>query len=272
MPTRRDAARRSAQGASTRKSAETASPRRSADRASTRQDRSPESGEDVWEDIMNMKGGSGGGDGFDKMNTNFYLKDGEEIDIVLLDENPFMFWGHTIKCQSQAGKTFYRIEQCQKSEQEYCVLCDSDNKAISKPKKIIAFRLLDSRGNWDRDKNDFDGEPSPKIFTVPLYLAKQFKSLKDDAGEVSDKVIKLAKNSNYQANFKYTKQRDGSLNYVDAPEYDADAPEVLEVYAVQTDDELIDFVTQFADAPTAAPKGSKRSSARRSGNTGSFGD
>lgn len=257
-----------------RPSGDRPSTRRSARNASTRetQNREAENGEEVWDDIMSMKGGGEGG-GFNKMNTAFYLKDGEEIDIVLLDENPFMFWGHVIKCQSNAGKTFYRIEQCQKAEQDYCVMCESDNKAIGKAKKIIAFRVLDSRGNWDKDAGDFDGVPAPKIFTVPLYLAKQFKSLKDDAGSISDKVIKLSKSGNYQANFKYNKSRDGSLRYVDAPKFDGDMPDVLEVYAPMTDDDLMDFIRQFADAPTSNNGNGGGNRSRRNGsNTGSFGD
>ena len=40
------------------------------------------------QEIMDMKQGSGGGDGgFDKMNTNFYLSNGEEIDIVIINNN-----------------------------------------------------------------------------------------------------------------------------------------------------------------------------------------
>lgn len=266
MPSRRDA---SASSASTRK------PRTSA-RASRGENQSTEKTDDVWDDIMSMK--NGGDDGqFNKMNTNFYLKDGEEIDIVLLDENPFIFWGHTIKCKSNAGKTFYRIEQCQKSEQDYCVLCESDNKAIGKAKKIIAFRLLDSRGSWDIKAGGFDGNPAPKIFLTPLYLAKQFKALKDDAGgNISDKVIKLSKSSNYIATLKMKNVGGGNLKYTDAPEFDGDTPEVLEVYAPMEDDDLIDFIRQFADAtPNAtANSGNGGTNSRRGGGStaGSFGD
>lgn len=209
---------------------------------------------DAWDDIMNMKGAGGDGS-FDKMNTNFFLKDGEEIDIVVLDENPFIFWGHTVKCQTDKGTTFYRTERCQKCAQDYCVLCESDNTAVGKSKKVIAFRVLDSRGSWDKKLNGgnggMDGEPVPKIFLPPLYLAKQFKALKDDGdGTISDKVIKLSKNTNYVASFKFKKGQGGALHYVDAPIFDGDLPEVLEdVYAPMSDDDLYDFLDRFASAP-----------------------
>lgn len=249
-------------------SAESASPRQGARTAPPRRETNNKK-DDVWEEIENMKDNNGG---FNKMNTNFYLTEGDEIDVVFFDEKPFVFWGHTIKCQSSKGKTFYRIEQCQKSEQDHCVLCDSANKAISKDKRIIAFRVLDSRGSWDTKKGGLDGVPCAKIFLIPLYLAKQLKTLKDDGdGMLSDKVVKLKKSSNYQANFKMKKGQGGAMYYVDAPEFTGEIPEVLEVYAPMSDNELIDFVNRFADAPSQ--QDSNSSSGRRGGqNVGSFGD
>ena len=256
-----------------RPSANRASTRPSATASQRNNNRSGKpANDDVWDEIMNMKGkGSGGEGGFNKMNTNFYLQNGEEIDIVLLDEQPFMFWGHTIKCRSKEGKTFYRTEQCQKSEQDYCVMCESDNKAIGKAKKVIAFRVLDSRGSWDSEAKGLDGIPAPKIFMVSIDLAKQIKLLKDDAGTISDKVLKLSKNGTYTINFKFKKSPDGSLRYVNAPDYDGELPEVLDVYAPMEDDELMDFIRQFADASSDSGSSNNRSS-RNGKATGSFGD
>ena len=264
MPSRE--ADKNRRGATTSQSREPRASRHNAPSTPSRKQPQQDEGEEAWDDIMNMK--SGGSDGsFDKMNTSFFLREGEEIDIVVLDESPCMFWGHTIKCQSQAGKTFYRIEQCQKSEQDSCVMCDSQNKAIGAAKKIIGFRVLDSRGSWDRQTKAMDGVPAPKIFMVPLYLAKQLKSLKDDAGTISDKVIKLSKTGNYQANFKYRKNANGSLEYVSAPDYEEDLPDILEVYKPMGDSDLIDFIRQFAE-PAA---NTSTVSSRTTGGGGSFG-
>lgn len=231
--------------------------------------------DDAWNEIDNMK--TGGEDGeFNKMNTNFYLKNGEEIDIVVLDESPAVFWGHVIKCRSSKGSTFYRTEQCQKSSGDSCVMCSSNNKAIGRSKKIIAFRVLDSRGNWNGSLNNgqggLDGDPAPKIFITPIYLAKQFKTLLDDAdGILSDKVIKLKKDERYQANFKYEKGKNGGMFFVDAPDLAGmEIPEILEVYKALPDDELMDFVHQFSDAPDDAPTPTPKGGGRTSG--GSFGN
>lgn len=239
--------------------------------------------DEVWDEIMDMKQGGGGEGGFDKMNTNFFLKDGEEIDIVLMDNVPTVFNGHIIKCQGQRDDgstyTFYRTEQCQKSAQDYCVLCESQNSAVGKAKKVIAFRVLDSRGSWDKTLNNgnggLNGIPTPKIFLVPIYLAKQFKTLRDDAGgELTDKVIKLSKNGNYQANFKFKKNNDGSLRYLNAPDYDGEIPEILDVYVAMEDDDLIDFVRKFANAGNGGGQAPQRGGNSGGSNrrAGSFGD
>ena len=226
---------------------------------------------DTWDEIMNMKsGGSGEEGGFNKMNTNFFLTDNEEIEIVLFDDVPTMFWGHIIKCKSKDSKTFYRTEQCQKTEQDYCTLCSSNNPAVSKAKKIIAFRLLDSRGSWDSKAGGLDGIPIPKIFLAPLYLAKQFKTLLDEAGgTLKDKVLKLSKKTQYMVSFKFDKLPSGGFDYVKAPEYDGELPDILDIYAPMTDADLSDFIMKFADnAPANAKKDDRSSSVGRSGGQG----
>ena len=227
-------------------------------------------GEDAW-DVINNSKQSGDEGGFNKMNTNFFLMDGDEVDIVLLDDNPFVFMGHIIKCRTDAGKTFYTTEQCQKSIQGHCNMCSSNNKSIGKAKNIVAFRLLDSRGTWNKDSQDWDWIAKPKIFLTPMYLAKQFKALKDDVGgKLSDYVIKLSKNQNYVAQMAMAKDPNNPrmMTYVDAPIFDGDLPEVMEVYEAREDDDLIDYIDRFAyEAPTtqaASPR------SVRNGSTGGF--
>lgn len=230
--------------------------------------KSPKQGDDVWDEVMSMKSGGGAKakDGeFDKMNTMFYLKDSDGVvDIVVLDNNPVVFFSHTIKAVSQGGKEFYRTEACQKLTGMSCVMCETNNASVGKSRKTIGFRLLDSRGAYDSETKDFDGDPAPKIMLTPLYLAKQFKALKDDGdGDLTDKVIKLQKNAQYIANFKMKKEG-GAMQYVEAPEYDGDLPDILEVYAPLSDDDLIDFIDEFG-ATAIAPRKSGRGSGKSTG-------
>ena len=59
------------------------------------------------------------------------------------------------------------------------------------------------------------------------------------------------------------------MNFVDAPEFDGELPEILEVYAPLEDDDLIDFVRKFShNEQPQAPARSGGSNRR----AGSFGD
>ena len=207
-------------------------------------------GDSAWDSIEEMKG-SGGDGKFDKMSTSFFLKEGEKAEVVFIDENPVIFHGHNIKCVSEKGTTFYRTEQCQKSIQDYCVYCDASaqNNAISKANKVIAFRLLDSRGKWDSNKRGLDGNPAPKIFLSPLYFAKQTKALKDEAGEISDKVINISRTGNYTLSYKMNKLDSGGFDYefVDEAIFnDMEMPEILDVYAPLNDAEATEFMDKFS--------------------------
>lgn len=226
--------------------------------------------DDPWDTIANMKGGSGGSDDgtFTKMNTNFFLRDDEEAEVLFLDEDPVIFMGHTLKGQGEKS-VFYRTEACQKSEQDYCTMCDTRNQNVSKARRVIAFRIMDFRGKWDTQKGGFDGEPSPKIFLVPLYLAKQIKILKDDTGSLIDKVAKLTKSGNYGINFVTVPRKGGGFDYdyIDFEDEfgDMELPEVSEVYAPSEDDYLDDFIDNYCNG---APAPSNNSSSRGSSRSG----
>lgn len=215
----------------------------------------PQSGDDVWDTINEMKTGSGGAGGFDKMNTSFFLRDGEVARVIFIDENPTVFFGHTIKCISDAGKVFYRTEQCQKATQQYCTMCDASatNKAVGKAGRVIGFRLLDERGKWDSNKQALDGIPTPKIFLSPTDTAKLIKNVKDEAGGViSDKIVKMTKNSKYFPTVEMVKLQSGGFDYETFPESifdDMPLPEILDVYAPLSDADIIEFIDKFGVKP-----------------------
>ena len=227
---------------------------------------------DPWNQIANMKGGSDEGE-FTKMNTNFFLRDNEEAEVLFLDEDPVIFMGHSLKGISDSNTTFYRTEACQKTEQDYCVMCDSRNGNVGKQRRVIGFRLIDFRGKWDSNKGGFDGVPAPKIFLVPLYLAKQIKILKDDTGSLTDKVAKLTKSGNYGVNFVTVTRKGGGFDYdyidFDDEFEDMSLPEISEVYAPLEDGEIDDFIDRFCSSAPATPTRSS-GSARGGSSRGSL--
>ena len=203
---------------------------------------------DAWDELDDL--GNGFDDGFNKMNTSFFLSNKEEVDIVLVDESPVLFNGHNLQCISSKGKKFWRTEACQKSHQSYCVACDRKSKSIGNANKVIAFRVLDSRGTYDSQKGDFNWIPAVKIFLAPIYVAKIFKSLKDQAGTISDKVIKLSKDDKYMARFDMINLPAGGMDYnrIDESIFDGlEMPEIEEVYAPMSDEDLNKFIDDFVD-------------------------
>jgi hypothetical protein len=231
------------------------------------------SAEDAWDEVANADESKGGDSGkFTRMNTNFFLSKGEkDVEIVFLDSAPTIFTGHTLACESSNGKQFWVTEACQKLNADSCLMCSSNNKNVSAKRKLIAFRLIDSRGAWDSDAGELDGEPTPKIFLAPVYLAKQIKGLKDDAGdEFNEIVFKLSKEGkNYVCSFAMRKTGK-SMEFIEAPEFDGELPEVMDIYAPKDDEELLDFMEKFVIG-FGSSNGSSTSSRDDSNRRGSFG-
>ena len=201
---------------------------------------SEDNGEDAWEKIANAKtGGKSAEDanGFNKMNTNFFIMEDEEADIVFLSENPYIFWGHGLKLFSKkSGKHYYSTEACQKSKQSHCVLCSSPNANVGEARQFVAFPILDSRGSWDSKAKGFDGTPVAKIFLVSIGLAKIIKKFKDEmGGTLTDKVVKLSKNGKNYSFLPRTEKNGKTLTFLDPPEYDGGIPEVEKIYGVSND-------------------------------------
>lgn len=219
-------------------------------------------GEDAWEKVMNAKGGGGGAkeddNGFTKMNTNFYLTDGESTEIIFLEDVPYVFSAHGLKMKSKKGATFYVTEGCQKSAQNHCLMCSSKLSTVGKVRNVVAFIILDGRGSYDKDEQDFDGVPVPKIFMTPLALAKAIKRLRDDVdGDLTDKVIKLSKDSKAYSISIATVKKGSGIEYKKAPKYDGALPNVQELYAPLSDEELERILSYQEDEPVSSAKGGK---------------
>jgi hypothetical protein len=219
---------------------------------------------DAWDTVMEMKSASltkmaEDANGFNKLNTNFYLMDGEEADIMLLAEAPQVFAGHNLKLISKAKKAYFVVEACQKSKQGHCVLCDSKSAMVGQPRQYIAFPMIDSRGKWDTPKKAFDGKPTAKIFLMPLGLAKGFKKLKDDAGgTLLDKIVKLTKDAkNYMPTIRMIKNPNdaNSMIYAPAIKWTDPVPNISVIYAPADDAALNQLLNYMPSDDSGAAAG-----------------
>lgn len=112
----------------------------------------------------------------------FYLQTDEEAEIQLLVDEPIVVEGHNIK--NRYGR--FQFEPCQKFTQKHCLMCQEGIKLSWK----AAFKILDFRGSWDKDKKEFKyDKPVEKIWLTSPTLAAQlnafFEKRKSKPSELS---------------------------------------------------------------------------------------
>lgn len=102
----------------------------------------------------------------------FWLKEDESAVIQFLQDEPFCFDAHTVK--TRGGK--FATVPCQLNTKKHCALCNEGVKQTWK----AAFKLLDYRGSWDKDKKRFKHDtPVEKIWIVGPTIANQIKQQMD---------------------------------------------------------------------------------------------
>lgn len=215
--------------------------------APTAQANNPAQSGDAWEELAGLKSGGQVEDenGFTKMNTSFYLKDGEEIEIVLLEDQPYIFMAHTVKMHTKAGKAYFVTEACQKANSNHCEFCSTKAKTVGLARQTVAFEILDPRGTKDAKTDKWSNKPAPKIFLPPLALAKAIKRIRDDVGgSLLDKVLKLSKDSKaYSVQLSMTPGKEkGQMFMKKAPKFDGPRPDVKVIYAPLSDQEAMNII------------------------------
>lgn len=105
------------------------------------------------------------------------IKDGETAVIQFLDDEPYCMDGHNVK----DARGYWGFQPCQLAVQKHCLMC-SDNIRLGWK---AAFKVLDYRGAWDKDKKDFkhDGTPVEKIWMVSATVAQQINSQVERRGK-----------------------------------------------------------------------------------------
>lgn len=222
-------------------------------------------GDDTWDTVLNMTNNSvdidkGDDNGYTKQNTNFYLKDGEEALIILMEDTPTVFQGHSVKRKTKAGKSFFTVEASQKTVKNSCKWekAAQQNPAIGAARNQIAFPIVDSRGSYDSATQQLDGKPAGKIFLTPLPVAKRIKKLRDEQdGSLKGKILKLSKDAkNYTVELHMVKQADGSYRPKEADPKMLAAiavPNIKKVYAPLEDNEIDTYLGWIGGGTNGAP-------------------
>lgn len=119
----------------------------------------------------------------------FWLADGESAIIQFLSPEPFCMEGHSIK--NSSGK--WMFTPCQKAVQRHCLVCQDGAKTTWR----AAFKIIDYRGDWDKDKSKFKHNTKiEKIWFVGETIASSIAALKDSkvkSGDLTDAVFEVSR-------------------------------------------------------------------------------
>ena len=117
----------------------------------------------------------------------FYLKDGESATIQFLHDEPYCYDAHSVRDKN--GR--FSVVPCQLNTQRRCEMCSRGIKQTWR----AAFKILDYRGSWDKDKKKFTyDKPVEKIWKVGATIANQLKSIHDRRGkELTEMVLEVTR-------------------------------------------------------------------------------
>ena len=117
----------------------------------------------------------------------FYLKDGESATIQFLHDEPYCYDAHSVRDKN--GR--FSVVPCQLNTQRRCEMCSRGIKQTWR----AAFKILDYRGSWDKDKKKFTyDKPVEKIWKVGATIANQLKSIRDRRGrELTEMVLEVTR-------------------------------------------------------------------------------
>lgn len=113
---------------------------------------------------------------------DFWLKDGESAKIQFLQDEPFCYDAHSVKDR----KGNWNTVPCQLATHKHCTLCSDGVKLTWR----AAFKIIDLRGNWDKDKKRFKNDkPIEKVWKVGSTVAQAIKNQMDKRGKPLTELV-----------------------------------------------------------------------------------
>lgn len=173
---------------------------------------------------------------------DFWLKEDETATIQFLQDEPYCYDAHQVKDKN--GN--WTIVPCQLNTGRHCVLCSEGVKQTWR----AAFKLLDYRGSWDKDKRKFRyDKPVEKIWKVGSTIAQQLKQIVDKKDrpltEMVLEVTRSGKGKDSSYNFEPAfDEHDRKLKPLD---WDEQTPTAEELCQPPTEDEIDRRGYQSAD-------------------------
>jgi hypothetical protein len=164
----------------------------------------------------------------------FWLSDGEEAIIQFLQDEPFVVDGHSVKIGSAKN---FKFVPCQLNTQRHCLMCREGIKLITK----FAFKILDYRGDWDKDKKQYKyNKKVEKIWIVGIKVAEALKARVDRTGkELSEVVLNVSRSgSGKTTSYNFEKAFDEDDVPLRPIKYKEEFPPIEEILVPPSDKKL----------------------------------
>lgn len=169
----------------------------------------------------------------DNMVKDFWLKPDETATIQFLQDEPYCYDAHQVKDKN--GN--WTVVPCQLNTGRHCVLCSDGVKQTWK----AAFKILDYRGTWDKDKKKFTyDKPMEKIWKVGSTIAQQLKQIVDKKGkELTEMVFEVSRSgSGKDSSYNFEQAFDDDDRKRRPIEWDEKSPSAEELCQPPTEDEI----------------------------------
>lgn len=164
---------------------------------------------------------------------DFWLKPDESAIIQFLQDEPYCFDAHQVKDKN--GN--WTIVPCQLNTGRHCVLCSDGVKQTWR----AAFKIIDYRGNWDKDKRKFkNDEPIEKIWKVGSVIAQQLKQIVDKKGkDLTEMVFEVTRSgSGKDSSYNFEQAFDEHDRRMRPKDWEEQTPSAEELCQPPTEDEI----------------------------------
>lgn len=164
---------------------------------------------------------------------DFWLKSDETAIIQFLQDEPYCYDAHQVKDK----KGNWTVVPCQLNTGRHCVLCSEGVKQTWK----AAFKILDYRGSWDKDKKRFTNDtPIEKIWKVGSTIAQQLKQIVDKKGkDLTEMVFEVTRSgSGKDSSYNFEQAFDSSDRKMKPLDWDEQTPSAEELCQPPTEDEI----------------------------------
>lgn len=164
---------------------------------------------------------------------DFWMKPDETATIQFLQDEPYCYDAHQVKDK----KGNWSVVPCQLNTGRHCVLCSEGVKQTWR----AAFKIIDYRGSWDKDKKKFTyDKPVEKIWKVGSTIAQQLKQIVDKRGkELTEMVFEVTRSgSGKDSSYNFEQAFDDDDRKLKPIDWDEVTPSAEELCQPPTEDEI----------------------------------